>query len=57
MSLIPIIQIDLSEARNLDIKIALQKIYYQPARYYRNVKKLYEASLKAGYDFTIDEIW
>jgi hypothetical protein len=41
MSLIPIIQIDLGEVRNLDISIALQKIYYQSSGYQRTVKKLY----------------
>src|SRR5947208_13984626 len=54
--LIPIIQIDLGKARKLDISIALQKIYYQPVGYQRNAKKLLEASLKAGYDFTLDEV-
>ena len=54
--LIPIIQIDSDEARNLDISIDLQKIYYQPLGYQRTVKKLYEASKKAGFDFTLDEV-
>ena len=53
---IPIIRIDSGKARKLDVSIALQKIYYQPVGYQRNVKKLYEASLNAGYDFTIDEV-
>src|SRR4051812_38541137 len=57
MSLIPIIQIDSSKARKLDISIALQKIYYQPVGYQRNAKKLLEASFKAGYDFTLDEVY
>src|SRR3954454_17050882 len=56
MSLIPIIQIDSSKARKLDISIALQKIYYHPVGYQRNAKKLLEASFKAGYDFTLDEV-
>src|ERR1043166_944102 len=56
MSLIPIIQIDSGEARKLDISIALQKIYYQPSGYQRTVKKLYEASKKAGFDFSLDEV-
>lgn len=34
----------------------LRRIYYQPTGYQRNVKKLLEASLKAGYDFTLDEV-
>ena len=55
-SLIPIIQIDSSKARNLDIFIDLQKIYYQPSGYQRTAKKLHEASLKAGFDFTLDEV-
>ena len=56
MSLIPIIQIDSGEARKLDISIDLQKIYYQPSGYQRNAKKLLEASQKAGYDFSLDEV-
>ena len=56
MSLIPIIQIDSDKARKLDISIALQKIYYQPSGYQRTVKKLFEASQKAGYDFALDEV-
>src|SRR6266480_2328706 len=54
--LFPIIRIDSSEAQKLDMAIALQKIYYQPVSYYRTAKKLYEASQKTGYDFTLDEI-
>src|SRR6266487_2468258 len=54
--LIPIIQIDSNEARKLDVSIVLQKIYYQPAGYQRNAKKLLEVSLNDGYDFTIDEV-
>jgi hypothetical protein len=56
MTLIPIIQIDLSKARNLDISIDLQKIYYQPSGYQRTAKKLHKASLKAGFDFTLNEV-
>lgn len=55
--LIPIIQIDSDEARKLDVSIALQKIYYQPIGYQKNAKKLHEASLNAGYNFTIDEVY
>ena len=54
--LILIIQIDLGEARKLDIYINLQKIYYQPSGYQRTVKKLHEASQKAGHDFALDEV-
>src|SRR2546423_2286871 len=54
--LFPIIRIDSSEAQKLDMAIALQKIYYQPAGYYCTAKKLYEASQKTGYDFTLDEV-
>jgi len=53
--LIPIIPIDSSKARKLDIFIDLQKIYYQPSGYQRTAKKLHEASLKAGFDFTLNE--
>src|SRR4051812_14831243 len=54
--LIPIIQIDSGEARNLDVSIDLQKIYYQPSDYQRTVKKLYEVSKKAGFNFTLNEV-
>jgi len=54
--LIPIIQIDSNKSRNLDISIDLQKIYYQPLGYQRTAKELYEASLKAGFDFTLNEV-
>src|SRR5436305_11892186 len=57
--LFPIIRIDSSEVQKLDMDIALQKIYYQPAGYHRTAKKLYEASSfsqKTGYDFTLDEV-
>src|SRR5437764_1502393 len=54
--LFPIIRIDSSEAQKLDMAIALQKIYYQPAGYHRTAKKLNEASQKTGYDFTLDEV-
>jgi hypothetical protein len=54
--LIPIIQIDSNKARNLDISIDLQKIYYQPLGYQRTAEKLYKASLKAGFDFTLNEV-
>src|SRR5215216_1561428 len=54
--LIPIIQIDSSKARNLDISIDLQKIYYQPSGYQRTAKKLHKASLKVGFDFTLNEV-
>src|SRR6185437_6380259 len=53
---IPIIQIDYGKARELDISIALRKIYYQPNGYQRTVKKLYKASLKAGHNFIIEEV-
>ena len=56
MILIPIIQIDLGKAQKLDISIDLQKIYYQPSGYQRTVKKLFEASKDAGYDFTLNEM-
>ncbi|EXX60433.1 hypothetical protein RirG_179960 [Rhizophagus irregularis DAOM 197198w] len=41
---------------NLIFFIALQKIYYQPIGYQRKAKKLFEVSLKDGYDFTLDEV-
>jgi len=54
--LIPIIQIDSGEAQKLDIFIDLQKLYYQPVGYQRNAKKLFEASQKAGYNFSLNEV-
>jgi hypothetical protein len=54
--LIPIILIDSSEARNVDVSLTLSRIYYQPIGYQRNAKKLLEASLKAGYNFSLDEV-
>src|SRR5436190_2413977 len=56
MPSIPIIRKKSGKARKLDASIALRKIYYQPAGYQRNAKKLLEASQKAGYDFTLDEV-
>ena len=53
---IPIIQIDLSEARKIDVTSALRRIYYQPSGYQRTVKKLLEAAKNTGYNFTIDEV-
>ena len=55
-SLIPIIYIDSSKARKLDVSIALQKIYYHPSGYQRTIKQLYNASNNSGYDFTFDEV-
>ena len=55
--LIPIIQINTSRRDELDVSTTLQKIYYQPAGYQRNAKKLLEASQKAGYDFYLDEVY
>ena len=54
--LIPLIWINTSRRDELDISTTLQKIYYQPAGYQRNAKKLLEASLKAGFDFSLDEV-
>src|SRR5260363_426300 len=53
---IPIIHVDSEKACKLDISIALLKIYYQPNGYQRTAKKLYEASLKARFDFVEDEV-
>jgi len=54
--LLPIIQIDSCEARNVDVSSSLTRIYYQPVGYYRTTKKLHEASQKAGFDFTLEEV-
>src|SRR5581483_2397624 len=56
LPLIPIIPIDSGEVRNVDVSSALRKIYYHPIGYQRNAKKLLEASIKTGYDFTLDEV-
>src|SRR5215469_7396931 len=56
LPLIPIIPIDSDKAQNIDVSSALRKIYYHPVGYQRNAKKLLEASFKAGYDFTLDEV-
>jgi hypothetical protein len=56
MSLIPIIQIDSGKSRKLDVSIALRKLYYQPVGYQRTAKKLHEASLRAGHNFTLAEV-
>ena len=52
----PLIYIDSRKVRELEILIALQKIYYQPSGYQRTVKNLFEASKQAGFDFTLSEI-
>ncbi|RHZ69228.1 hypothetical protein Glove_286g14 [Diversispora epigaea] len=52
----PVIYIDLQKARELDISIDLQKIYYHPSGYQRTSKKLYEISKKAEFDFTLSKI-
>src|SRR5438046_7682154 len=52
--LFPLIRINTSRRDELDVSTTLQKIYYQPAGYQRNAKKLLEASLND--DFTIDEV-
>ena len=52
----PLIYINSGKVRELEISIALQKIYYQPSGYYRTVKNLFEASKQAGFDFTLSEI-
>ena len=56
LPLILIIPIDSGEARNVDVSSALRRIYYQPSGYQRTAKKLHEASQKAGYDFSFDEV-
>ena len=52
----PLIYIDSGKVRELEISIALQKIYYQPSGYQRTAKNLFEASKQAGFDFTLSEI-
>ena len=54
--MIPVISIDTGKARELDVSIDLQKIYYHPSGYQRTSKKLYEISHSAGFDFTFDEV-
>ena len=50
------VYIDSGKVRELEISIALQKIYYQPSGYQRTAKNLFEASNPAGFDFTLSEI-
>jgi len=52
----PVVYIDSQKARELDISIDLQKIYYHPSGYQRTNKKLYEISHNAGFDFTLAEV-
>ncbi|CAJ0644817.1 5253_t:CDS:1 [Entrophospora sp. SA101] len=54
--MIPVIFIDTKKVRELDIGIALRKLYYQASGYQRTAQNLFKASLKAGYDFTLSEI-
>ena len=54
--MIPFISVNPKNSHKLDVGIALQKLYYKPEGYHRTVNKLYDASLEAGYDFTIDEV-
>lgn len=52
----PSILVDPNKARELDISIALCKIYYQPTGYHISVKYLYNASRNAGYNFSFKEV-
>src|SRR5918911_4397566 len=52
----PYININPSEARKQDVSIALRKLYYRPAGYQKNVKKLHKDSRKAGFKFTLNEV-
>ena len=53
LPLIPIIQIDSGEARDLDHDLALQKLYYRSEGYYRTTEKMQMACKKAEYGFTL----
>lgn len=50
------INIDPRIARNLDISIALCKIYYQPKGYHGTANHLHKAIQDAGYDFSLKEV-
>ena len=52
----PLIYIDSGKVRELEISIALQKIYYQSSGYQRTAKNLFEVSKQAKFDFTLFEI-
>jgi len=52
----PSILVDPNKARELDISIALSKIYYQPTGYHIPVKHLHKASRNAGYNFSFKEV-
>jgi hypothetical protein len=56
LPLIPIIRIDSSEKRNVEVAATLRRMYYQPLGYQRTAKKLHETVQKGGYDFTLDEV-
>src|SRR4051794_30717418 len=51
-----LIYIDSEKVKELEISIALQKIYYQPSGYQRTAKNLLETSKQAGFNFTLNEV-
>ena len=53
---VPSVLVDSNKARELDISIALVKIYYQPTGYHRTIKHLYKATQDARYDFSFKEV-
>jgi hypothetical protein len=56
LPLIPIIQIDSDEARNVEVALTLCRLYYQPVGYQRTAKKLHESAKQAGHNFSLDEV-
>ncbi|KAF0348028.1 hypothetical protein F8M41_015637 [Gigaspora margarita] len=52
----PTILIDSQKACDLDRHLALQKLYYQPEGLYQNVKRLWDACKKAGYNFLFNDV-
>ncbi|KAF0467812.1 hypothetical protein F8M41_025930 [Gigaspora margarita] len=52
----PTILIDSQKAYDLDQQLALQKLYYRPEGLYQNIKGLWDACKKAGYNFLFNDV-
>src|SRR5436190_21781378 len=52
----PVIYIDPRRGRELDMDIALQKLYYRPEGYYRTVEKMHNALRIDSYNFSLNDI-
>src|SRR6266498_5477419 len=49
----PLIYIDPQKAYDLDQDLTLQELYYRPEGYYQTAKKMRDACMKAGYEFSL----